>query len=161
MNLAALLNVNTIIIAVILTVGLYGLVAGKQRLRLLILSAYVGVVLAEQFASLVAPRVPALSTAQISWLLLGLPILIFGLLSGGHGKGHAKGSAIANMLVGVVTGGFIVSSALHLLPPSDMAGLNDSSFIATNLVSFHLWLLGLLPIVALILGFMSSEKKAH
>lgn len=157
----SLLSVNTVIIAVLITVGLYGLFGGKHRLRLLILSVYVGVVLAEQLAGALAPKLSMLNLGQVSWLLLGLPILIFGLAGGGHKKGHPKGAAIANMIVGLLTGALIVSSALKLLPTSEMAAINSDSFIATNLSQFHLWFLGLLPLVALIMGFMKGEKKAH
>jgi hypothetical protein len=40
-----------------------------------------------------------------------------------------------------------------------MANVHSDSFLATNLSQFHLWILGLLPVVALLLGFMKGEKK--
>lgn len=155
------LNVNIVIIAVMLTVMMYGLLAGKQRLRILILSVYVGIVLAEQLAGIVAPRVPMLGADQVSWLLLGLPILIFGLVGTAHRKSHAKGAFIANLIVGLLTGALIVSSALRLLPTSQMAAIDNDSFLATNLQQFHIWFLGLLPVAALLMGFMKGDHKAH
>jgi hypothetical protein len=155
------LNVNVIIIAILLAMGLYGLIAGKQRLRILILSIYVGIVIAEQMSAIVAPYLKMLGADQISWLLLGLPIVIFGFIGIVHGKHHNKGSAIANSIVGLLAGALIISSALHLMPISEMAAVDNDSFLATNLQQFHLWILGLLPVVALLLGFMKSEKGGH
>jgi hypothetical protein len=118
-------------------------------------------VLAEQLASIVAPKLPMLNADQISWGLLGLPIIIFGVIGIAHKKAHDKGVFIANVLVGMFTGALIVSSALRLLPISEMSAIDNDSFIATNLEQFHIWILGLLPVVALILGLMKGEKKAH
>jgi hypothetical protein len=160
MSLPAL-NANIVIIAIILALGVYGLIAGKQRLRILILSVYVGIVIAEQLSTLAAPTLHMLGPDQISWLLLGLPIVIFGFVGVMHAKHHAKGAAIANIIVGLLTGALIVSSALHLLPTSEMAAIDNDSFIATNLQQFHLWILGGLPLVALLLGFMKGEKSSH
>jgi hypothetical protein len=155
------LNVNIIIIAVLLSVSFYGLLAGKQRLRILILSVYVGIVLAEQLGSHVARQLPMLNHTQVSWGLFGLPILIFGIVGIAHSKHHDRGVFIANLLVGLFTGALIVSSALRLLPTSQMAAIDNDSFIATNLQQFHYWILGLLPLVALLMGFMKNEKKGH
>jgi hypothetical protein len=152
------LDTNIIVILTLVGMGLYGLIAGKQRLRILILSIYVGIVLAEQMAPAVRPLLHNLSDTQVSWLLLGLPIVIFGVLGGGGKKGD-KGVAIANILVGILTGGLIISSALHLMPTSEMADLDQGSFIALILQQYHLWLLGLLPVIALVLGLMRKRER--
>lgn len=154
---------NSLIIAILVAGALYGLVAGKHRLRILILSVYVGIVLAEQLASIVAPSLGMLHGDQITLLLLGLPILLFGFARqrAGHGK-HDKGAAIGNMIVGILTSALIVASALKLFPTSEMAGIKGDSFIAMELAQYQLWLLGLLPVVALLLGFMKSPShKSH
>ena len=153
------LNINLLIFALLIGMAFYGLMAGKQRLRILILSVYVGIVLAQQLSSQVAPQLPMLSTGQISWLFFGLPILIFGVVGIAHSRDHDKGAFIANLLVGLLTGALIVSSALRLLPVSQMAAINNDSFLATNLSQFHFWILGLLPLVALFMGFMKGEKR--
>lgn len=155
------LNINIIIIAVLITVSLYGLVAGKQRLRILILSVYVGIVLAQELAGVIAPSLAMLSRDQVTWLLFGLPILIFGMVGIAHKKDHDRGAFIANLLVGLFTGALIISSALRLLPVSQMAAIDNDSFLATNLQQFHLWILGLLPLAALMFGFMRGEKKSR
>jgi hypothetical protein len=156
------LNPNTVIIAVLLTAMIYGLLVGKQRLRILILSVYVGIVLAEQLASIVAPKLSMLSADQISALLLGVPILVFGLAGIAHKKNHDKGAFIANLLVGLFTGALIVSSALRLMPTSEMSAIDSESFLAMMLQQYHLWILGLLPVAALLLGLMKKgEKGGH
>jgi hypothetical protein len=152
---------NLLIIAILIVATIYALVAGKQRVRLIILSVYVGIVLAEQFSQMVKPYVGFLSLSQTSLLLLGLPVLIFGLApQKGHKGEHDKGSSIANMLVGMLTGGFIVASALRLMPTSEMAAVDGDSFVAMVLQQYQLWLLGALPIVALLLGMFKSKESS-
>ena len=51
-------NINLLIFAILIGMAFYGLMAGKQRLRILILSVYVGIVLAQQLTSQVAPQMP-------------------------------------------------------------------------------------------------------
>ena len=150
---------NILIITLLVLATTYGLVAGKHRLRILILSVYVGVVLAEQFGSLARPYLGFLSTSQSYFLLLGLPIFIFGFLpQKAHKSGYDKGSAIANMLVGLLTGGLIISSALRLMPVSEMAAVDNDSFIAMILQQYQLYLLGGLPVVALLLGMIKGKE---
>lgn len=151
-------NINMLIVAILIGMAFYGLLAGKQRLRILILSVYVGIVLAEQLTSQVAPRLPMLNTGQISWLLFGVPIVIFGVVGIAHSRNHDKGAFVANLIVGILTGALIISSALRLLPVSQMSSINNDSMLATNLSQFHFWILGLLPVVALLMGFMKGEK---
>jgi hypothetical protein len=152
------LNTNTIIIATLVVAALYGLMAGKQRLRILILSIYVGIVLSEQMSSVVAPALHSLGPDQVSWLLLGLPILLFGFFGVIHGKSHAKGAAIGNIIVGLLAGALILSSGIHLLPTSEMSSIDNGSFLALSLDQYHIWIVGLLPVVVLLLGFMKGEK---
>jgi hypothetical protein len=156
------LNPDIVIITLLLLSGVYGLVGGKHRLRLLILSIYVGVVLAEQLGAVVRPYIGVLGPEQISWLLLGLPIVLFGFARSQHGSHQAKkGSAVANILVGLGAGALILSSGLHLLPTSSLSAIDRDSFLAMQLQQYHLWLLGLLPVVALILGFLKGKDKHH
>jgi len=43
-----------------------------------------------------------------------------------------------------------------------MVAIDNESFLAMILQQYHLWILGLLPVVALLLGFMKkSEKGSH
>ncbi|HSX02980.1 MAG TPA: hypothetical protein VLI05_06770 [Candidatus Saccharimonadia bacterium] len=151
---------NIIIIAVLVVVGLYGLLAGQHRLRIFILSIYVGIVLAEQMGSLLRPYLHMLGDDQVAWVLLGGPILIFGLAGyHRHVPGQKKGSAIANLVVSFMAGALILSSALHLLPPSEQASIDGDSYFAMLLGQYHLWLLGLLPVVVLLFGLFGAKAK--
>lgn len=159
MQLPSALSLDTVIAASLLLGGIYGVLAGKQRLRIFILSIYVGIVLAGQLTDSVSPLVPSVSYEIMSYILLGLPILIFGFFGVMHAKHHAKGAFIANIIVGIVAAALIVSCVLKLLPTSMLTDVNNNSFIALNIARIHPYLLGLLPVVALILGFMRSESK--
>jgi uncharacterized membrane protein required for colicin V production len=68
MSLPAI-NTNIIVIGIIVATGLYGLIGGKQRLRLLILSVYVGIVLAQQFATIVTPMLHMLGPDPSCYLV--------------------------------------------------------------------------------------------
>jgi hypothetical protein len=153
---------DIVIITLLLLGGVYGLVAGKHKLRLFILSIYVGVVLAEQLGAILRPYATMLGPEQIAWILLGLPIVLFGLAPAHHGSKHgSKGSAIANILVGLGAGALILSSGLHLLPTSSLSAIDRDSFLAMQLQQYHLWLLGLLPVVALVLSLLKGKEKHH
>jgi hypothetical protein len=152
------LSPNIIISAALVVGGLYGIIAGKQRLRILILSIYVGIVLAEQMSEVVSTVLKMISHEQVSWLLLGLPIIIFGVAGVRHGS-HDKGSGLANIIVGILAAALIVSSTLRLLPTSALTATDNDSFIAMILQQNHLWILGLLPLVALVLGLLKKKEK--
>jgi hypothetical protein len=155
------LNANIIIIAGLGLGAVYGVLAGKQRLRLLILSVYVGIVLAGQLTDALAPSLRMVTLEQVSWGLFAAPIAIFGFFGVVHAKHHAKGALIANLIVGLLTAALIISSVLELLPTSTVAAINNDSFLALHLQQFHPWFLGLLPVVALLLGFIKGEKSHH
>jgi hypothetical protein len=153
---------DLVIITVLLAGGAYGLLGGKHRLRLLILSIYVGIVLADQMTGVVHPLVGGLSSDQVTWLLLGLPIILFGFTRGHHGRAHEdKGSMIANILVGLGAGALILSSALNLMATSSQHDIDQDSFLALQLGQYHLWLLGLLPLVAFVLGLFRAKERHH
>jgi hypothetical protein len=86
-------------------------------------------------------------------------VLIFGFFGVMHAKNHAKGTLVANVIVGMMAAALIASSVLRLLPTSQLEWVNRESFLALYLGQAHFWLLGLLPVVALVLGFMKSEKS--
>jgi len=155
------LDVNTIIIAGLAVATLYGAIAGKQRLRIFVLSIYVGIVLAEQVTDIVAPSLHMLSHEQVGWLLLGLPILIFGLTGIAHKKSHEKGHTLANMLLGLASGALIAAAALHVLPTSQLSDIDHDSIVANFLQQYYLWFLAIVPLAALVLGFMKKAEKKH
>lgn len=154
------LNVTMLVSAGLILGAVYGIVAGKQRLRLLILSIYVGIVLSQQLVDPLSPYIGGLSRDQLGWVLLGVPVLVFGFFGMTHSKNHDRGALIGNVIVGLLTAALIISTVVALLPPSEQANLSRDSFLVINLGQAHVWLLGLLPVVALLMGFMKSDK-AH
>lgn len=153
------LNPDTLIALLLVAAGLYGAIAGKARLRLFILSIYIGIVLAEQLARVAAPYLKVLDPTQVTLALFAVPIVLFGVLGGHHGKHADKGSIIANILVGLVAGALIVSSGLHLLPVSQLTAIDHDSFIAMQLQQYHLWLAALLPVIVIMLGLIGRRHE--
>lgn len=154
------LSPSLIIIAVIVGATLYGAIAGKHKLRILILSVYVGIVLATQLAAIVVSSVHQ-PTDVVTLALFAAPIIIFGFTGGGHSKHEHKGTAIANLLVGLATGALIAASALKLLPPSEAKNIAGDSLVADILMQYQLWFVALLPLAALIFGMMKPKEHKH
>jgi len=159
MQLPALSTDITIIAALVMGAAL-GLIGGRRRLKPVILSVYVGIVLAGQLAAPLRPYALGLNQTQTAWVLLGLPILVFGLFGAGRGRKHeGKGSVIANLIAGILLGALVIAAALGLLPPTQQSAVNGSSFLALNLHQVYPWLLGLMPLVALLLGLIKGREK--
>jgi hypothetical protein len=159
MHLPAI-TVNIVIITALLSGATLGLFGGRRRLKPVILSVYVGIVLAGQLAAPLHPFIPGLNQTQTGWLLLSLPIIVFGLF--GVGRGHkyeSKGSAIANLIAGLLLGALVVAGGFSLLPLSQQSSVFGDSLLASNLHLAYPWLLGLMPVVALLLGLIKGREK--
>ncbi len=154
------LDVNMFIIAALAVGALYGSLAGKFHLRLLILSIYVGLVLAEQLGGFVRPYLGSFSPEQVNWLLLGAPILLFSFAPRGHGS-HDKGAFVFNIIVGLAAGALLVTAALHVMSTDQLQNITDSSFLASQFNQYYLWLLGLLPVAVIIQTFHRPKDKPH
>ncbi len=160
MNLLSNLNPNTLIIIVVILIAAYGVALGQGRLRMLVLSTFVGIVLASQLSAEVMKLIPGVAELHIRIALLVLPILIFGLLPGGQ-KSHNKGNFVLNIIAGVVAGALIVSAVLYVLPPNDLANATSDSLFASGLVNFRLAILALAPL-SLVVGFLArDDRKRH
>lgn len=154
------LDSNIIVIAILVVVTLYGAMAGVGRLRTLILSIFVGIVLSEELSAVSAPYLHVVGNNNVPIFLFAAPIVLFGF-SLGRQHGHDRGSTVAVLLLGVLTGCLIISAALHVMPTSLAQSITDSSFIATNLSQFHLYLIAGLPIAALIGPLFKKKPKSH
>lgn len=160
MDLLPSLNPNTLIIIVVALVVVYGVALGQSRLRMLVLSTFVGIVLARQLTPEIMKFVPSVPELQIRIALLAIPILIFGLISGGH-KSHNKGNFLLNVIAGLVAGALIVSAVLYVLPPRDLANATTDSLFASEIINFRLAILALAP-ASLLLGMaIKSKDKRH
>ncbi len=156
MHLPAI-NTDTIIAATLAAGAVYGLVGGMVRVRSLILSIYVGIVLSQTLSAIVAPSVKALNTDQINLILLGLPILLFALP---RSRAHAqKGNMLINLITGLLGGAFLVVAALHVLPPSTVTQASNGSLFVTILGSNdYLWFVVLMPLAALLPYFLQAHR---
>jgi hypothetical protein len=159
MHLPAI-TINIVIISALLSGAVLGLFGGRRRLKPVILSVYVGIVLAGQLAAPLQPFVPVLNQTQTAWLLLSLPIIIFGLFGAGRGHKHeAKGSVVANLISGLLLGALVIAAGFSQMTLSQQSAFNGDSFLALNLHIAYPWLLGLMPLVALLLGLIKGREK--
>lgn len=147
---------DLIIIATIVAAGLYGVLGGAGRLRNFILSTYAGIVLAETFTAVLQPMSHGLSTYDLSLMLLGAPIIVFILF---HRGTHAKGSGFVNLILGLAAGALVVAAAIHVMPPSDASQLASNSFIATEIQIGALWIIGFMPLAAVLPQLLEHTKK--
>ena len=161
MHLPAI-NTDTVIAAILVAGAVYGLLGGMVRTRSLILSIYVGIVLAETLSSIVAPMVKGLSLDQVNLILLGLPVLLFALP---RHRAHAqKGNMLVNLIIGLLGGAFLVVAGLHVLPPSTVTQISNGSSFATILGSnVYIWFVVLMPLAALLPHFLQSRhgRRSH
>lgn len=159
MNIPSL-DSTIITITILAVVSLYGAMAGVGRLRTLILSIYVGIVLAGQLTAIAAPYLQIIGNDNVPLLLYALPIILFGF-SLGKQRGHDRGSTVAALLLGLLTGCLVVSAGLYVIPPSVAQNITDSSFIAMNLSEYHLYLVAGLPLAALIGPLFKKKSRSH
>lgn len=134
-----------------------GMLGGRGRLRPTIMSIYIGIVLATMFAGVVQPHLNGLNLLQSSWLLLTLPVVVFGVFGGIQNV--AKGSLIVNLAFGALTGALLLSVAFMLMPLRDQQMLASQSVMAYELQRIRPWLIGLMPLTALVVGFHFHRKK--
>ena len=160
MHLPAI-SINIVITVALVAGALMGMFGGRARLKPVIMSIYIGLVLATNFATIVQPHLFGLNLLQTSWILLILPILCVGALS--TTRNIAKGSLIFNLTIGLFTGALLLSTAFALMPLRDQSALTGDSVMAYELQVFRPWLLGLMPIAVLLLGihFHHKRKRKH
>lgn len=151
---------NLLVIAILAGTTLYAAVAGIGRLRMLILSIYVGIVMADQLTDLAEPYLHIIGPENTPLALYALPIVLFGFTLGRQ-RGHDRGSKTVAMLIGLLTGGLIISAALRLIPTDQANFVTDASFIAMSLAQYHLYLLACLPLAALIGPLFKKKERSH
>jgi hypothetical protein len=150
-------NPDTIIAIVLVAAALYGFIGGTIRVRSLILSVYVGIVLATTAAATVAPYLKSWGTLGIDLALLGLPVILFALPP--HRSHGHKGNSIINILTGLAAGAFLVVAALHVMPPSVETQTATNSLFASNLDGLYIWFVIFMPLVALLPHIMEHRHK--
>jgi len=153
------ISINIVITVALVAGALMGMLGGRGRLKPVIMSIYIGLVLATNFAETVQPYL-GFSLVQSSWLLLTLPVIFFGIF--GTIRNVGKGSLVINLVIGMFTGALLLSSAFMLMPLRDQSALAGDSILAYELQYFRPWLLGLMPLAVILLGIhLHRKKKKH
>jgi hypothetical protein len=160
MHLPAI-NTDTIIAAILAAGAIYGLFGGMVRVRSLILSIYVGIVLSETLSAMVLPMVKALNLEEVNLILLGLPVILFAL------PRHRAHAQKGNMLINIITGGlgaaFLVVAALHVMPPSTVTQISSGSLFVSIFSSVYIWFVIGMPFAALLPHFLQAHhgRRGH
>ncbi len=137
-----------------------GMLGGRGRLRPIIMSIYIGIVLANGYVEAVQPHLFGLTSVQTAWALLTVPVVVFGLFASIQNVG--RGSLIVNLLFGMMTGALLLSVAFMMMPTRAQSELVGQSFMAYKLQQARPWLIALMPIAALVVGFrLPHKKKKH
>ena len=155
MHLPAL-DIDTVIAIILVVSALYGAVGGASRLRNYILSTYAGIVLAQTFTAIAMTKLHGFAPDTISLALLAAPILLFILLHRGHGD---KGSTMVNLVLGLAAGAFIIAAGLQVVAPSSASSATNGSFLAMTINTFALWIIGLMPLAAIVPQLLEKAKK--
>jgi hypothetical protein len=150
-------SVNIIITIALVAGAVMGMLGGRGRLRPIIMSIYIGIVLANGYVEAVRPHMFGLTSLQTAWALLTVPVIIFGLF--GTIQNVGRGSIFLNLIFGMMTGALLLSVAFMLMPLRDQAQLAGQSIMAYELQQIRPWLIGLMPIAALAVGFHLPHHK--
>lgn len=162
------LSTNLIIIAAVVLVAIYGVVAGHAALVRESVSIYVGLVLASAFG---APAYSYLHKSAggslhitqtiVQLLLLLVPVLLlqFGRR---HTTAHHKHNLIITGLLAVLAAMLLVSSVLNQLNPVMLSHVTDESPLASWAYDFRLAWLAAVPLaIAASALFKPKEHNRH
>ena len=159
-------STDLIIIAVILVVLVYGMIAGQVSLIRETISIYVGIVLASTFGepllefskSTGGENLP-INLMMVKLTLLILPVLI---LQFAHHKAHGRehASIIITMVLAVLAGMLFVSSIIDQLDGPLFDQVMSESNLAAQIYNLKLAWLGLVP-VAIAASAIFKPKQKH
>jgi hypothetical protein len=149
-------DIDIVITIILVLSALYGAVGGASRLRNYILSTYAGIVLAQTFTAIAMTKVHGFAPDTISLGLLAAPIILFIVLHRGHGD---KGSRLVNLVLGLVAGAFITAAGLHVIALSSAISATNGSFLAMTINSYELWIIGLMPLAAIVPQLLEKARK--
>lgn len=162
------LTPDVTIVAVLALMIVYGLVLGRNKVKTLALSIYVGLVVATElgagFYQLLGSHHldfgSRLSPSNARLTLFILPLLILELGRREHnGRGSGKGGMIMTIILCTLAAALAVSSGLTLLEPSSLKHILASSSLASIIFKFRLWWIGLVPLA--VVGENFIRNKDH
>jgi len=157
----------------ILAVG-YGLILGRDKVVVTLVSTYIGFVVANEFGN----TLYALFTGQsvfggsiwvktnlsiflVKTILLVLLIVLLGI-KGGYMATPGKGGFKSSLLAGVLSfldAGLIISSLIWFMTDSARTALFSQSHLAASIAQVRNWWLILPVVVLLIAGFLEPKKE--
>ena len=162
-----------IILFFILAIG-YGLILGRDKVVVTLISTYIGFVVANEFGNTIYALLTGqsvfggniwiqtnLSIFFIKTVLFVLLIVLLGA-KGGYMASSASGGVKSGILTGVLSflnAGLIVSSLIWFLTDAARLALISQSHLASLIVSARNWWLILPVIVLLVAGFLTPKKE--
>jgi uncharacterized membrane protein len=155
------LTTNVLVLATFGFMLVVGLFLGLEKIRIMALSIYVGLVLAGSLGDVAYDQTIShglnFTPGKVKLVLFTLPILLLSLAS--TKARHKKGSPILITVLSLLVGALIVSSVLFLMDGDMAAKILGDSTIATLLYKFRLVWLGAVPVIAVIASFTGGSKK--
>jgi hypothetical protein len=160
-------NVNftpdLIIIVVLVALILYGLLLGRNKIKTLAMSTYVGIVVASQFGQ---PLQHLLSSKNLNTggnnvaqlVLFVAPLLLLELgRREHHGRGSRHGGMIMTLVLAVLTAALIIGSGLSLLDAETRHTILGGSAMAAAVYTLRLWWIALVPIAVVGENFIPAR----
>ncbi|HSX48499.1 MAG TPA: hypothetical protein VLF41_03305 [Candidatus Nanoarchaeia archaeon] len=159
------LNFTPDIIILVILFGLvfYGLLLGRNKIKTLAMSTYVGIVIATELGGrladlLASKHISGLSNNIVLIILFVAPLLIleFGRREH-HGRGSKHGGMIMTLVLAVLTAALIISSGLHLLDPETRKTILQQSALATAVSGLRGWWIALVPLAVVGENFIPNR----
>lgn len=150
------------IVAIIGAVTAYGLLLGRNKVKTLALSVYVGIVLGSQLAPgiqhLVTSKVPA-SGGWLPLILFVLPLLLLELGRREHfGRGSRKGGMGMTLVLCVLVAALTISAGIEFISEAQRADILRTSSLAAGIYGLRLWWIGLVPLAVIGENFIRTKE---
>lgn len=156
------LTFNLIFFGLIGGLALLGLLFGEGRMRNVALGAFVALFVMSQLADaslsvVTKPVASIVGTANVGSTIGGLVFLLF--VVGAFVGSHKKGANIRAMLLGIVTGLFVLSYGTALLPSKVKDTVLATYNLAAIITSVRPYILVALVVLILISIFVPEKDK--
>jgi len=154
---------------------IYGFLMGKEKVIVTLLGAYVGLVVANQWADsalgwLTNQSSPVIDNEWVSGnvsvfmvkvTLFIISILVIALCSGLAVHSFIGGNGViglvAQLVYSLMSAALIATSIISFLPEDSMGQLTDGSVVAAALINYYDWLLILPVILMLVAGWWARR----
>jgi hypothetical protein len=149
---------DIIIIGIIILIVLYGMMMGQYKVKTLAMSAYVGIVIAQEFgepASRMIGERAAGVTVRLALFFLPIIILEFGRRQKMR-KQHS--GPVMTMILCALTAALIISSGLDLVGEEIRRSITGDSALAAAIHSLRLWWIGGVPVAVVLESFVRAKE---